>query len=103
MQKNLVMALNVSFELKDYRELKKKYDCIVSIGMFEHVGYKNYKDYMEVVIRCLKDDGLFLLHTIGRNNPGRATDPWINKYIFPNGMSPSSSQISANLSKVFLL
>ena len=96
-------GLDVSFELKDYRELKKKYDCIVSIGMFEHVGYKNYRNYMKVVNRCLKDNGLFLLHTIGRNNPGRATDPWINKYIFPNGMSPSSSQICKSIEGFFVI
>ena len=96
-------GLNTTFELKDYRELNTQYDSIVSIGMFEHVGYKNYKEYMEVANRCLKEDGLFLLHTIGRNNSGRAADPWINKYIFPNGMSPSSRQISDAVEDIFVV
>ena len=65
-------GLNTSFELKDYRELSKKYDAIVSIGMFEHVGSKNYKTFMNVVHSCLKEDGMFLLHTIGRNNSTHA-------------------------------
>ena len=96
-------SLDVRIELKDYRELNGQYDCIVSVGMFEHVGYKNYKKYMEAVHRCLKDDGLFLLHTIGRNQSGRATEPWINKYIFPNGMTPSAQQISAASEGLFVI
>ena len=95
--------LDVSFELKDYRELNTQYDRIVSIGMFEHVGYKNYKHYMEVAHRCLKEDGIFLLHTIGRNSSTRATEPWINKYIFPNGMTPSAKQISAASEGLFVI
>ena len=96
-------GLNISIELKDYRELNGQYDCIVSVGMFEHVGYKNYKKYMEVVHRCLKEDGLFLLHTIGRNNSRHATDPWINKYIFPNGMTPSVQQIGTASEGLFVV
>jgi cyclopropane-fatty-acyl-phospholipid synthase len=96
-------GLNTSFELKDYRELSKKYDAIVSIGMFEHVGSKNYKTFMNVAHRCLKEDGMFLLHTIGRNNSTHATDPWTNKYIFPNGMTPSSSQVSEALQGLFVI
>ena len=95
--------LETSFELKDYRELNNKYDAIVSIGMFEHVGYKNYRSYMEVARRCLNEDGLFLLHTIGRNTPSRSTDPWTNKYIFPNGMIPSSSQLSNSIQGLFVI
>jgi len=95
--------LNVSIELKDYRELNGQYDSIVSVGMFEHVGYQNYKKYMEVVHRCLKEDGLFLLHTIGRNNSRHATEPWINKYIFPNGMTPSVQQIGTALEGLFVV
>jgi cyclopropane-fatty-acyl-phospholipid synthase len=95
--------LNVSIELMDYRELNDQYDCIVSIGMFEHVGYQNYKQYMEVVHRCLKEDGLFLLHTIGRNSSRHATEPWINKYIFPNGMTPSAQQISTASEGLFVI
>jgi cyclopropane-fatty-acyl-phospholipid synthase len=96
-------GLDVSFELKDYRELNTQYNRIVSIGMFEHVGYKNYKHYMEVAHRCLKEDGLFLLHTIGRNSSARATEPWINKYIFPNGMTPSAKQICAASESLFVI
>jgi cyclopropane-fatty-acyl-phospholipid synthase len=61
--------------------------------MFEHVGQKNYATYMDVVKRCLAPDGLFLLHTIGRNEHGHGTDPWIHKYIFPNGELPTIAQI----------
>ncbi|MCG2809685.1 MAG: class I SAM-dependent methyltransferase, partial [Candidatus Portnoybacteria bacterium] len=68
-------------------------DGIVSIGMFEHVGYKNYQTYMKVARNCLKDNGLFLLHTIGRNVARVATDPWMNKYIFPNSVIPSPEKI----------
>ena len=96
-------GLNVSIELKDYRELTGQYDCIVSVGMFEHVGYKNYKKYMEVVHRCLKEEGLFLLHTIGRNHSRSVTDPWINKYIFPNGMTPSVQQIGTASEGLFVV
>ncbi len=96
-------GLDVSFELKDYRKLNTQYDRIVSIGMFEHVGYKNYKEYMEVAHRCLKEDGIFLLHTIGRNSSTRATEPWINKYIFPNGMTPSAKQISKASEGLFVI
>jgi len=98
-----VKILNVSIELKDYRELNGQYDRVVSVGMFEHVGYKNYKKYMEVVHRCLKEDGLFLLHTIGRNYSRSATDPWLNKYIFPNGMTPSVQQIGTASEGLFVV
>ena len=96
-------GLDTLFELKDYRDLYGNYDAIVSIGMFEHVGYKNYRKYMEVARRCLNDDGLFLLHTIGRNTPSRSTDPWTNKYIFPNGMIPSPAQISKSAQGLFII
>ena len=92
----ICQGLNVTFELQDYRELNTEYDRIVSIGMFEHVGYKNYREYMEVATRCLKDGGLFLLHTIGKNTSDTTTDAWTNKYIFPNGMTPSAQQVSAS-------
>ncbi len=96
-------GLETTFELKDYRELNTNYDAIVSIGMFEHVGYKNYRNYMEVAQRCLNDGGLFLLHTIGRNTSARSTDPWTHKYIFPNGMIPSPGQISKSLHGLFVI
>ena len=97
------IGLETKFEMKDYRELNTKYNAIVSIGMFEHVGYKNYRNYMEVAQRCLEGEGLFLLHTIGRNTPSRSTDPWTNKYIFPNGMIPSPAQISKSLQGLFVV
>lgn len=86
--------LPVSFLLKDYRELDHRFDRIVSLGMLEHVGRKNHGQYMQVAHRCLKDDGLFLLQTIGKKLRNTAPDPWINRYIFPNGDVPSLSQIA---------
>lgn len=85
--------LPVDIRVQDYRELDGPFDAIVSIGMFEHVGYKNYRTYMEVVRRCLEPDGLFLLHTIGNCRSVHRTDPWMEKYIFKNGMLPSLKQI----------
>ncbi len=96
-------GLPVEIRLQDYRDLNETFDRIVSIGMFEHVGFKNYATYMKVARRCLKDDGLFLLHTIGSNRSQTRTDPWIARYIFPNSMVPSTQQISAALEGVFVL
>jgi cyclopropane-fatty-acyl-phospholipid synthase len=81
--------------LKDYRETQGSYDRVVSIGMFEHVGKRNYPEFMRVVERLLTDKGLALLHTIGENVTTRTFDPWINKYIFPNGELPSMQQVNA--------
>jgi cyclopropane-fatty-acyl-phospholipid synthase len=86
-------GLPLEFRLQDYREIDEPFDCIASIGMFEHVGRKNHRIFMEVAERCLKDDGLFLLHTIGKNVSNTTPDPWIDRYIFPNGDLPSISQI----------
>jgi cyclopropane-fatty-acyl-phospholipid synthase len=87
----------------DYRALKEKYDRIVSVGMFEHVGSKNYNTFFEVAGRCLHDDGLFLLHTIGTNKTENILDLWTEKYIFPNGMLPSVAQIGKSIEKSFIL
>ena len=95
--------LPVCFELKDYRDIQGTFDRIVSIGMFEHVGFTNYRTYMQVVNRCLKDDGLFLLHTIGSNTSVRSVDPWLAKYIFPNSMLPSARQITDAAEGIFIL
>ena len=95
--------LPVSFELKDYRDVDETYDRIVSIGMFEHVGFASYRTYMQVVNRCLKDDGLFLLHTIGSNTSVGSVDPWVAKYIFPNSMLPSARQITEAAEGIFIL
>ncbi|RAR64328.1 cyclopropane-fatty-acyl-phospholipid synthase [Onishia taeanensis] len=86
--------LPVTIHLQDYRELEGQYDRIVSIGMFEHVGHRNYRTYFDTVARLLTPDGLFLLHTIGSNNSEISADPWIHKYIFPNGVLPSAMHIS---------
>ncbi len=95
--------LPVDIRVQDYRKLQGSFDRIVSIGMFEHVGYKNYRTYFKKINELLKDDGLFLLHTIGGNTPAKRTDPWIERYIFPNGMIPSSQQISSAFEGYFVL
>ncbi|HHQ6629221.1 TPA: cyclopropane fatty acyl phospholipid synthase [Serratia fonticola] len=87
-------GLDVEILLQDYRDLHQQFDRIVSVGMFEHVGPKNYRTYFEVVERNLKPDGIFLLHTIGSNETDMNVDPWINKYIFPNGCLPSVKHIA---------
>lgn len=89
--------------MQDYRELNEKFDNIISIGMFEHVGPKNHREYFKIAERCLKDDGLFLLHTIGSKTSGNSSDPWLNKYIFPNGVLPSIKQISENCEHLFVI
>lgn len=87
-------GLDVNILLQDYRDLDNQYDRIVSVGMFEHVGPKNYATYFNVVDRNLKPDGLFLLHTIGAIKTDMHVDPWIDKYIFPNGCLPSVRHIA---------
>ena len=96
-------GLPVEIRLQDYRDLSGQFDNIVSLGMFEHVGYKYYKTYMKIVNSCLKDHGLFLLHTIGGNESAVATDPWIDKYIFPDSMLPSIKQIGASIENLFVM
>jgi cyclopropane-fatty-acyl-phospholipid synthase len=87
-------GLPVDLRLQDYRDIDELFDRVVSLGMFEHVGAKNYNTYMQVAERCLKDKGLFLLHTIGNAVTQQAVDPWINKYIFPGGKLPSVVEIA---------
>ena len=87
--KEVCKGLKVDIRLQDYREIDEKFDAVISIGMFEHVGARNYRVYMKAVHRCLDNQGISLLHTIGANKSARNFDPWINKYIFPNGMIPS--------------
>lgn len=96
-------GLPVRIELMDYRELAGRFDKAVSVGMFEHVGPKNYPAYFDVAARALKDDGLFLLHTIGQDTAAHRTDPWIDKYIFPNGKLPAAREIAAALEGRFVL
>ena len=87
-------GLPVEVRLQDYRELQEPFDAIVSVGMFEHVGNRNYRTFMEVAQRCLPPEGVLLLHTIGSNKSRSATDPWIDRYIFPGGVIPSVRQIA---------
>ncbi len=100
---NLCQGLPIEIRLQDYREVSEKFDHVVSLGMFEHVGYKNYRAFMQVATRCLKDGGLFLLHTIGGNRSVRATDDWIGTYIFPNSMLPSVAQIATAIEGIFVM
>ena len=92
--KELCNDLPIEMRLMDYRELNETFDHIVSIGMFEHVGYKNYGPFMKVARRCLKDEGLMLLHTIGGSRSVITVDAWMGKYIFPESMLPSIKQIA---------
>ena len=96
-------GLPVSINFQDYRQHQGQYDHIASVGMAEHVGYKNYPVFMETAYQCLKPGGLFLLHTIGSNRSVRQTDPWIEKYIFPNSMLPSIQQLSRAAEPWFVL
>jgi len=96
-------GLQVEIHLRDYRELNEKFDRIVSVGMIEHVGFKNYKTYFQVANRCLKDDGLFLLHTIGEVKSVKANDAWTEKYIFPNSMLPSGAHLSKAIEGLFVM
>lgn len=99
----LCKGLPVEIRFQDYRKLNEKFDHIVSLGMFEHVGYKNYRNYMKIANNCLKDNGVFLLHTIGSNVSYTCGDPWLLKYIFPNSMLPSIKQIGAAIEGLFIM
>lgn len=96
-------GLPIEIRLQDYRDIHETFDSIVSLGMFEHVGYKNYRTYMNVVHRALRDGGLFLLHTIGGSKSVTSTNPWIEKYIFPNSMLPSIAQIGKSIENLFVM
>lgn len=101
--KELCKNYPIKIELKDYRDITNKFDAIVSLGMFEHVGYKNYNAYMDVAFNALEEHGLFLLHTIGGNVSETGANGWINKYIFPNGMLPSIRQIGEAIEPYFVM
>ena len=101
--RELCKGLPIDIRLQDYRDLKEKFDRIVSVGMFEHVGYKNYQTYMRVVHRYLKDDGLFLLHTIASHKAKGVNDPWIERYIFPNSHLPSIELMGSALENFFVM
>lgn len=96
-------GLDVEILLQDYRHLQGQFDKIVSVGMFEHVGTRNYRTYMQVVNEKLKDEGLFLLHTIGHRYRTYTNDPWSNKYIFPNGKIPYVGHIGKAINGTLIL
>jgi cyclopropane-fatty-acyl-phospholipid synthase len=96
-------GLPVQILLQDYRDLQGRYDRIVSVGMFEHVGPKNYEAYFATAHRLLEPEGLFLLHTIGLDRPSARTDPWIDKYIFPGGKLPAASEVAREFEPLFVL
>ena len=104
--RQLCAGLPVRFEEKDYREASGEhelFDRVVSIGLCEHIGYKNYRTFLELAHRLLKDKGLFLLHTIGGNKSVTCTDPWTDKYIFPNGMVPSVTQLGKAMENLWVV
>jgi cyclopropane-fatty-acyl-phospholipid synthase len=101
--RKLCEGMPVEFRLMDYRDLVEKFDRIVSVGMIEHVGYKNYRTFFEIASKCLNDNGLFLLQTIGNIKSEKSIDPWTDKYIFPNGMLPSVAQLGKAIEKLFVM
>jgi cyclopropane-fatty-acyl-phospholipid synthase len=101
--RQLCAGLPIEIRLQDYRDINEPFDAIFSIGMFEHVGPLNYRTYFEVARRCLHDDGLFLLHSIGSNSSPSRPDPWIEKYIFPNSVIPASNQVAEALQGLFVI
>ena len=101
--RELCKGLPVKIELADYRTVTGQYDRVISIGIMEHVGYKNYRTYMEVVDRTLKDDGIAFIHTIGSNSSVTTANAWTTKYIFPNGMLPSIAQLGKAMEGLFVM
>ncbi len=99
----LCRGLPVEIRLQDYRQLDGSFDRVFSLGMFEHVGLRNYGTFMRIVRDCLTPDGLFLLHTIGSNRSVNRVDPWTERYIFPNSMLPSAKQITSTIEGLFVL
>jgi cyclopropane-fatty-acyl-phospholipid synthase len=101
--KDMNLENQVTFKLVDYRELNEKFDRIVSVGMFEHVGRKFYKKFFKQIDKLLTEDGVSLIHTIGSVNPPRDPHPWITKYIFPGGYTPSLSEVTTPIEKAGLI
>ncbi|CDZ77432.1 Cyclopropane-fatty-acyl-phospholipid synthase [Legionella massiliensis] len=101
--------LPIEFHLADYRDQRiynpkqKQFSKIVSVGAFEHIGYKNHQNFLQLLREQLSPEGLFLLHTIGNNRTVTTLDPWINKYIFPNGILPSMLQLSQAIENCFIV
>ena len=101
--KELNLENQVTFKLVDYRELNEKFDRIVSVGMFEHVGRKFYKKFFKQINKLLNENGVSLIHTIGSVNPPRDPHPWITRYIFPGGYTPSLSEVTTPIEKAGLI
>ncbi len=99
----LCQGLPVELRLQDYRDVEGTYDAVISIGVMEHVGYRNYRTYMQVVDRCLKKDGIAFVHTIGSNESVTSADAFTNTYIFPNGMLPSIEQLGRAMENLFVM
>jgi cyclopropane-fatty-acyl-phospholipid synthase len=96
-------GLPIEIRLQDYRDVTGVFDRVVSVGMMEHVGYKNYRAFMTAAARCLHGGGLFLCHTIGGDVARVRTDPWIERYIFPNSLLPSPAQVTLAAEGLFVL
>ncbi len=96
-------GLPVELRLQDYREVQGQFDAVISAGIMEHVGAKNYHSYMDMVDRCLKPGGIGFIHTIGGNQTTNTGEPWTDKYIFPNGMLPSIARLGAALEHRFVM
>ncbi len=101
--KEICKGLPVEIIHSDYRDIKGTFDKVVSIGMLEHVGYKNYKSFMKHTYECLKPGSIALVHSIGSNITSPATDPWLNKYIFPNSKLPSIKQVAEACEPYFVV
>lgn len=101
--RELCAGLPIEFRVQDYRDIDGRYDRVVSIGMFEHLGHKNMKAFFRTIRRVLTDDGLFLLHTLGLNFSTVRGDPWNEKYVFPNGMVPSIKQLGESIENLFVM
>ncbi len=101
--KKMCEGFPVEFRLVDYRDINEKFDRIVSVGMREHVGYRNYMNYFEIANKYLDDGGLFLLHTIGEIRSVKAIDAWTHKYVFPSAMLPSVAQLAKAAEGLFVI
>jgi cyclopropane-fatty-acyl-phospholipid synthase len=101
--RELCRGLPIDIRLQDYHDVDERFDAILSVGMFEHVGGKNYRPWFEVARRCVRPEGLVLLHSIGSNGPPSRPDPWIEKYIFPNSVIPAMSQVATALENLFVV
>jgi cyclopropane-fatty-acyl-phospholipid synthase len=100
--RELCRGLPVEFRVADYRDVRGRFDRVVSIGIMEHIGPKNYGIYMEHAARCLKEDGIAFVHTIGQNAATYRCDPWFDRHIFPNGVTPSMGQLASSMDGLFV-